>query len=101
MRRRNEQVWQEEANIDEVVLSKVCTVIRNQSGSNWTGTMSRLMTALNKVSSRNQREILPGSPGALRVVINRVANRLRNRGIGVRFARTTDHARTRYVRFTR
>lgn len=101
MRRRNEQVWQEEANIDEVVLSKVCTVIRNQSRSNWTGTMSRLMTALNKVSSRNQREILPGSPGALRVVINRVANRLRNRGIGVRFARTTDHARTRYVRFTR
>jgi hypothetical protein len=100
MRRRNEQSWQEETNIDEIVLSKVCTVIRGQSASNWTGTMSRLMTALNKVSSKNQREILPGSPGALRVVINRVANRLRNRGIGVRFARTTDHARTRYVRFT-
>ena len=99
--RRNEQGWQEEANIDEIVLSKVCTVLRDQSESNWIGTMSRLMTALNKVSSRRQREILPGSPGALRVVINRIANRLRNRGIGVRFARTTDHARTRFVRFTR
>ena len=99
--RRNEQGWQEEANIDEIVLSKVCTVLRDQSESNWIGTMSRLMTALNKVSSRRQREILPCSPGALRVVINRIANRLRNRGIGVRFARTTDHARTRFVRFTR
>lgn len=99
--RRNEQGWQEEANIDEIVLSKVCSVLKDQSESNWIGTMSRLMTALNKVSSRRQREILPGSPGALRIVINRIANRLRNRGIGVRFARTTDHARTRFVRFTR
>lgn len=100
MRKKNSQIWQEEINVDEIVLGKICTVIRDQSESNWIGTMSRLMTALNKVSSKRQREILPGSPGALRVVINRIINRLRNRGIGVRFARTTDHARTRYVRFT-
>jgi hypothetical protein len=95
-----ETVWPEETNIDEIVLSKVNTIVENQSGSRWTGTMTNLMTALNRVSSKRQREILPGSPSALRVVINRVANRLRNRGIGVKFSRTTDHARTRYVRFT-
>ena len=96
-------IWSsdEEIDVNELVFTKMMTIVENQSiSNNWTGTMSKLMTALNKVSSRNQREILPGSPGALRVVINRIANRLRNRGIGVRFARTTDHARTRYVKFT-
>lgn len=93
-------VWPEETNVDELVFTKINTVVSNQSGSRWTGTMTNLMTALSRVSSKRQREILPGSPGALRVVINRVTNRLRNRGIGVRFGRTTDHTRTRYVRFT-
>ncbi len=96
-----ETVWPEETNVDEIVLSKIDTIVKNQSGSRWTGTMTNLTTALNRVLSRKQRTLLPGSPGALRVVINRVVNRLRNRGIGVRFGRTTDHARTRYVRFTR
>jgi hypothetical protein len=86
--------------VNDLVFTKVNTIVSNQSGSKWIGTMTNLMTALNRVSSRRQRGILPGSPGALRVVINRVANRLRSRGIGVRFNRTTDHARTRYVRFT-
>lgn|SRR5574337_1071904 len=93
-------VWPEVMNVDELVFTKVNTVLGNQSGSNWTGTMTNLMSALNRVSSKRQREILPGSPGALRVVMNRIANRLRNRGVGVRFGRTTDHARTRFVRFT-
>jgi hypothetical protein len=85
---------------DELIFTKINTVLSGQSGSNWTGTMSKLMTAIRKVSSKQQRDQLPGSPSALRVVINRIANRLRNRGVGVRFGRTTDHARTRYVRFT-
>lgn len=95
-------IWSSDGEIDvnELVFTKMNMLMENQSESNWTGTMSKLLTALNKISSKNQRETLPGSPGALRVVINRIANRLRNRGIGVRFARTTDHARTRYVRFT-
>ena len=86
---------------NEIVFRGIISVIEDQSGSTWTGTMTNLMTALNRVASKRQRTILPRSPGALRVVINRVVNRLRNRGIGVRFSRSTDHARTRYVRFTR
>lgn len=87
--------------VNEIAVRGVISVMEGQSGSKWTGTMTNLTTALNRVLSRRQRTLLPGSPGALRVVINRVVNRLRNRGIGVRFGRTTDHARTRYVRFTR
>jgi hypothetical protein len=86
--------------INEIVFRGIISTVEGQSGSKWTGTMTNLTTALNRVLSRRQRTLLPGSPGALRVVINRVVNRLRNRGIGVRFGRTTDHARTRYVRFT-
>jgi hypothetical protein len=95
-------IWTSDGQIDvdELVFTKVNTIMQGQSGSNWTGTMSKLMTALNKVSSKSQRKTLPGSPSALRVVINRIANRLRNTGLGVKFGRTTDHTRTRYVRFT-
>jgi|SRR6185369_2808268 hypothetical protein len=87
--------------VDNVIFRGITSVIERQSGGIWTGTMSGLITALNRVLSKKQRTILPGSPGALRIVINRVVNRLRNRGIGVRFGRTTDHSRTRFVRFAR
>jgi len=84
--------------VDDTVMTSILTVV----GSNrvWLGTMTELKTTLGKVLGK-RRSILPGSPGALRVVINRVVNRLRNRRISVRFLRTTDHARTRLVRFAR
>lgn len=85
---------------EDVVFQGVVSVMKNQSDSKWTGTMTNLSTALSRVLSRKQRKFLPGSPSALRVMINRVVNRLRNKGFGVKFGRTTDHARTRYVRFT-
>lgn len=99
-KRRTEAVLPETNDVSEIVFRGVISVIKTQSGSRWTGTMTNLTTALNRVLSRRQRTILPGSPSALRVVVNKVANRLRSRGIGVRFNRSTDHARTRYVRFT-
>lgn len=85
--------------VSGIIFRGVTSVVERQSGGIWKGTMSELTSALNRVLSKRQRTQLPGSPSALRVVINRVANRLRNRGIGVRFGRTTDHARTRFVRF--
>ena len=89
-----------DVNVNELVFSKMMTVVGKQPKNNWIGTMSKLRTALERFSSHHQREILPGSPSALRVVINRIANRLRSRGIGIKFGRTPDHARTRFVRFT-
>lgn len=87
-------------NVEEIVLRGVISMMeRNETV--WIGTMTNLTSALNRVLSRRQRDLLPNSPSALRVVINRVVNRLRNRGIGVKFGRSTDHSRTRYVRFAR
>ena len=86
-------------NIEEIVLRGIISVMERQTATVWTGTMTNLTTALNRVLSKRQRTVLPSSPSALRLVINRVVNRLRNRGIGVRFGRTTDHTRTRFVRF--
>ena len=86
-------------NTEEIVLRGIVSVMERQTETVWTGTMTSLMTALNRVLSKHQRTVLPNSPSALRLVINRVVNRLRNRGIGVRFGRTTDHTRTRFVRF--
>lgn len=86
-------------NVDDVVFRGIATVVDQEVESAWVGTMSNLTSALNRVLSKKQRTTLPRSPGALRVVINRVVNRLRNRGIGVKFGRTSDHMRTRFVRF--
>ena len=87
--------------VNHVIYRGISSIIGRQSEGTWKGTMSELTTALNRVLSKRQRTLLPGSPGALRVRINSVVNRLRNRGIGVKFGRTTDHARTRFVRFAK
>ena len=88
-------------NVEDIVCLGVSSIMERHNAFTWTGTMTELTTALNRVLSKRQRTLLPGSPGALRVVINSVVNRLRNRGIGVRFGRTSDHTRTRFVRFAR
>ena len=89
------------SNTEEIVLRGIISVMERQTETVWTGTMTNLTSALNRVLSKHQRTILPNSPSALRSVINRMVNRLRSRGIGVRFGRSTDHTRTRYVKFTR
>ncbi len=86
--------------VDEAVMHGVLSII-NGNTKVWSGTMTELNATLSRVLGRKQSRVLPGSPGALRVVLNRVVNRLRNRRLSVRFARTTDHTRTRFVKFTR
>lgn len=87
--------------IDDVVLNSILTVVERHDSRVWLGTMTELNSALARVLGRRRSAVLPGSPGALRTVTNRVINRLRSRGISVRFVRTTDHTRTRLVRFAR
>jgi len=88
--------------VETVVLNGVSQVLRSvRKGRPWTGTMTELNSALVSVLGRRAAASLPGSPSALRVVLNRVVRRLRSNGVSVRFGRTTDHARTRYVSFTR
>lgn len=88
-------------NVNDVVLNGILEVVKKNNAKVWLGTMTELNSALVRVLGRKRSEILPGSPSALRTVTNRVVNRLRNRKISVKFVRTTDHTRTRLVRFTR
>jgi hypothetical protein len=99
--RKNTKMSASEVNVDDVVFNSVLSFLDRQNVHSWTGTMTELNSGLVRVSGRKISSVLPGSPSALRVVLNRVVNRLRNRKVGVRFGRTTDHTRTRYVRFTR
>lgn len=85
--------------VDNTVLTGVVSVLRNNK--TWSGTMTDLNSALVKVLGKKSSQVLPGSPSALRVVLNRVVNKLRNKKISVKFARTPDHTRTRLVRFAR
>lgn len=85
--------------VDNLVLNGVLKLLDNNNYS-WIGTMTELNRVLAKKLGA-QSKYLPKSPSALRVVLNRVVNRLRNRKVSVKFARTTDHVRTRYVTFTR
>jgi len=81
--------------VNNTVLDGVLRVLDNRNV--WTGTMTDLRKEL--VTYIGNKSNLPRSPSALRVVLNRVVNRIRVRGISVKFGRTTDHTRTRYVRF--
>ena len=87
--------------VNDVVLGGILTVLDRSNVRSWSGTMTQLQTTLVRVVGKKNSTVLPGSPGALRVVINRVVNRLRSRSVSVRFSRTPDHARTRFVRFSR
>lgn len=95
MTTRKTEKESQEVSVDDIVVNGVVSVMDNNQ--EWTGTMTDLMSTLGRTLGR--RTTLPGSPSALRVVLNRVVNRLRCRGVSVRFGRTKDHARTRYVRF--
>lgn len=86
--------------VDSVVLAGVLSILGRRTMSSWNGTMTDLNSALVRVLGRKKSLVLPGSPGSLRVVLNRIVNRLRTRSVSVRFGRTSDHSRTRYVRFT-
>jgi len=89
-----------ENGVDSTVLDGILSVLERHSKSAWRGTMTDLNSALVRVLGRKKSEVLPRSPSSLRVVLNRIVNRLRNRSVGVRFVRSSDHSRTRYVKFT-
>lgn len=85
---------------DEVVMNGVLAMASRGSAAPWIGTMTQLNEVLAKMLGKRDRKLLPKSSSALRVALNRVVNRLRNRKISVKFGRTTDHTRTRFVKFT-
>lgn len=87
-----------ELSTDEVVLQGVISLIDRRPSQSWNGTMSTLQNALRRSTSVESRSALPRSPSALRVVLNRIVNRVRTRGISVKFSRTNT---VRSVQFSR
>jgi hypothetical protein len=86
---------------DNVVLEVILSTLN--AASQWRGTMTELDSVLVSSIGRNRTKLsaLPGSPSALRVVLNRIAPRLRARGVSVKFGRTTDSTRTRFVKLVK
>lgn len=78
--------------IDNTILTGVLSLLDDQN--KWTGTMTALNSKLARILGKSTT--LPQSPSALRMVLNRIQNRLRSRGVSVQFGRT---ANTRYVKF--
>jgi hypothetical protein len=81
--------------VDDVIVQTVANFI--QTTSNWTGTMTQLSRKIARVAGKGNRNYLPGSPSALRKVIDRNIRRIRSRGVSVRFSRASDRTRTRFV----
>ncbi len=83
--------------VDNVVLEGVLKVADSRKQNAWEGTMTDLNSMLVRVLGTKKSKMLPGSPSSLRVVLNRIMNRLRVRGVKVTFGRMTDRVRTRFV----
>lgn len=81
-------------NIDRTVVQsikqQVITLLDTAKNGQWIGTMTDL-------SGKIRTGIR--SPSYLRRVLNVAVPSIRNAGVSVKFGRTTDHSRTRYVRF--
>jgi hypothetical protein len=82
--------------VSDVLVTSIKKIATSRK-SPWVGTLSELGSVLEtKVASP---EVLPASPSALRVSLNKVVNRLRSAGVTIRFSRSTSHDRTRLVKF--
>ena len=81
-----------ESDVNGMVFNGLLNILNNAPGE-WTGTMTDLRKSLSK--QVDDKSLLPKSPSALRLVLNRIVNRVRNRGVSVKFGRS----QTRYVSF--
>jgi len=85
--------------VSDSILAGVLALLNRRTSGEWVGTMSELDNSLVRVLGKKIPENWPRSPSALRVALNKAVNRLRVRKVTVRFGRTSDHMRTRYVKF--
>jgi hypothetical protein len=86
-------------NLDSVFVSGVARLLRNKA-STWTGSMTELEASLRKVV-RRQNVSWPSNPRAMRATVDRLLPDLKKAGVKVRFGRTNDHNRKRFVEFGR
>lgn len=87
-------------NLQTVFLSGVVRLLARTKTSQWSGSMTELETSLRKVV-RRQNIVWPSNPRATRAVVDRILPELKKLGVKVRFGRTSDHHRKRFVEFGR
>lgn len=85
----------QEISVDNLVVEAIASFATDSQ--RWVGTMTQLSRKINRNLARSQKEHLPGSASALRKVIDRNLRRIRSRGISVKFSRSPDRMRTRFV----
>jgi hypothetical protein len=86
--------------VEDVVLEGVLAVVDSHDESVWEGSMSDLRESLVSSLPRNLASEVPQSPNGLRVQLNKVVNRLRARGVGVKFSGDFPRTHRRLVTFT-
>lgn len=87
-------------NVDSLVVDGVVRLLASREA--WQGSMTELDSAVRRVLRRkNAVAGWPANPRGLRAVVDSVVPTLRRLGVKVRFGRTTDHARKRFVEFVR
>lgn len=85
--------------VENALVKSVVSMLEKRS-TPWIGTMTDLNgVVVKQVGKTGVPSTWPRSPSALRVVLNRVVNRIRNAGVSVRFVRSPDHERNRLVVF--
>lgn len=89
-----------ETSVETHIYNGVSTIVNKNKSGTWTGTMTELNTRLTSVLGKKTSRMLPGSPSALRVALDRVVSRLRANGVSVKFTRDSSHTRNRLVQFS-
>lgn len=90
-----------ETSVETHIFNGVSSIVNKNKSGEWIGTMTELNTRLVSVLGKKTARVLPGSPSALRVALNRVVSRLRAGGVSVKFTRDSSHTRNRLVQFSR
>lgn len=93
------QVKSVKNNVSELIVSGVISILNRRTSKSWTGTMTQLDETLHRTLRGKADDVLPGSPSALRIAINKTVRKLSKNNIKVKFSRATDRNRTRYVEF--
>lgn len=83
----------------DVVRERVLALVERRE--QFVGTMTDLSYALTTGLRRSAPKVWPGSPSSMRKVLNTVLSSLRKEGVSVKFGRTPDHERTRFVMLAR
>ena len=81
------QIETTQATVDNIVVSRINSLLNRRVSGRWEGTMTELSQALTTSARQRQPEVFPRSASALRKVIDRNLVDLRRAGIQAQFFR--------------